>query len=181
VLRRLRGSAAVGGCAFHADQRDDLACAGVGQPVAVSLRPSTQPGLLRFEINRSLTGMGHERYTSVDSARGESPSATLARRLLETGEVESVHIYGNIITVDLHKGYSGAALQPIIEDLHIYYRPGFVPPPLEMPAEEAPAAGGAATGDAEGGPVDAALARVPAVLLERSRLAKERWLAKQAG
>jgi hypothetical protein len=157
----------------------------VGQPVAVTLRPSTQPGLLRFEANRSLTGMGHERYTSVDAAGGESPSATLARRLLETGEVDSVHIYGNIVTVDLRKGFTGQDLQPIIEDLYIYYRPGFVPPPLELPEEEAPTAGtsggtAAASGDAEGGPVDAALARVPAALLERSRLAKERWLAKQA-
>jgi hypothetical protein len=154
----------------------------VGQPVAVSLRPSTQPGLLRFEANRSLTGMGHERYTSADEAIGPSPSATLARRLLETGQVDSVHIYGNIVTVDLRKGFSGDALQPLIEDLYIYYRPGFVPPPLELPAEEAPAAGAAtATGEGEGGPVDAALARVPAALLERSRQAKERWLAKQAG
>ena len=66
----------------------------------------------------------------------------LARRLLETGQVESVHIYGNIVTVDLRKGYTGDSLEPIIEDLYIYYRPGFVPPPLEMPAEETPAAGG---------------------------------------
>jgi hypothetical protein len=103
----------------------------------------------------------------------------LARRLLETGQVESVHVYSNIVTVDLNKGYSGETLDPIIEDLYIYYRPGFVPPPLEMPDEEAPAATGDGEGAAGGAATDAAASRVPAHLLERSRLAKERWLAKQ--
>jgi hypothetical protein len=161
-----------------------LACAAVGQPVAVTPLKSSQPGLLRFEANRSLTGMGHEYYRTLEDATGPGSGPMLARRLLETGQVDSVHVYGNIVTVDLRKGYSGESLEPIIEDLYIYYRPGFVPPPLELPAEEAPVAGGAgdaASGDAASGDaaVDAAASRVPAHLLERSRLAKERWLAKQ--
>ena len=53
-----------------------------------------------------------------------------------------------------------------------------MPPPLELPAEEAPAAGGGdGAAPAEGGA--AVDSRVPAHLLERSRQAKERWLAKQ--
>jgi hypothetical protein len=136
--------------------------------------------VLRFEANRSLTGMGHEHYRAVEDATGDGSGPMLARRLLETGQVDSVHIYSNIVTVELRRGYTGESLGPIIEDLYIYYRPGFVPPPLELPAEEAPAAAGG-DGDAapDGAAVDAAASRVPAHLLERSRLAKERWLAKQ--
>jgi hypothetical protein len=151
----------------------------VGQPVAVTRLPSSRPGLLRFEANRSLTGMGHEHYHSLEDATGTGSAPMLARRLLETGQVDSVHVYSNIVTVDLHKGYSGESLDPIIEDLYIYYRPGFVPPPLEMPEEEAPAATGGGEGASGDAAVDAAASAVPAHLLERSRLAKERWLAKQ--
>jgi hypothetical protein len=102
----------------------------------------------------------------------------LARRLLETGQVESVHVYGNMVTVDLLKGYTGDTLSPIIEDLYTYYVEGFVPPPLEMPEE--PVATAASGGD-DGSAGSAVDDRVPAHLLERSRAAKERWLAKQAG
>ena len=124
----------------------------MGQPVAVTPLPSSQPGLLRFEANRSLTGMGHEHYTSLDEAAGPGSAPTLARRLLQTGQVDSVHVYGNIVTVDLHKGFTGDSLSPIIEDLYTYYREGFVPPPLELPAEEAPADGGGdGAAPAEGG------------------------------
>jgi hypothetical protein len=151
----------------------------VGQPVAVTPLPSSQPGLLRFEANRSLTGMGHEYYRTIADATGPGSGPILARRLLETGEVESVHVYGNIVTVDLRKGFNGDALEPIIEELYTYYRPGFVPPPLELPEEEAPAAAGGGEGAAGDGAVDAAASRVPAHLLERSRLAKERWFANQ--
>ena len=97
--------------------------------------------------------MGHEHYRSLEDATGTGSAPMLARRLLETGQVDSVHVYSNIVTVDLHKGYSGETLDPIIEDLYIYYRPGFVPPPLEMPEEEA----SAATGGGEGASVDAAV------------------------
>ena len=40
----------------------------MGQPVAVVHKPSSVPGVIRFEANRSLTGMGHERYPSRDAA-----------------------------------------------------------------------------------------------------------------
>ena len=152
----------------------------MGQPVAVTPLPSSQPGLLRFEANRSLTGMGHEHFRTVDRRHRSGSGPILARRLLETGEVEPVHVYSNIVTVDLRKGFTGEALEQIIENLYIYYRPGFVPPPLEMPAEEAPAAARRGDGDAGGGAAGADAARVPADLLERSRLAKERGWPSRA-
>jgi hypothetical protein len=151
----------------------------MGQPVAVVTKPSHTPGLIRFEANRSLTGMGHERFSSAAEAIGPRPAAELARRLFETGKVDSVHVYQNVATVDLRKGFTADGLQEIIESLYTYYRPGFVPPPLEMPAEEpAPEATAGAGADTGGAP--AADSRIPAALLERSRLAKERAAAKAA-
>jgi hypothetical protein len=150
----------------------------MGQPVAVVVKPSHTPGLIRFEANRSLTGMGHERFRSAAEAVGPRPAAELARRLFDTGRVDYVHVYQNVATVDLRKGFDADGLQEIIESLYTYYRPGFVPPPLVMPEEEAaPAAAAAST---EGGAAPAADSRVPAALLERSRLAKERAAAKAA-
>jgi hypothetical protein len=154
----------------------------MGQPVAVVEKRSSRPGLVRFEANRNLTGMGHERFTSPEQAVGERPAAVLARRLFESGCVDAVHVYLNVVTVDVRKGYEPGGLRDIIENLYIYYRPGFVPPAYEEPAaEEAPAAEAGGDGG-DGGPVlSAAAQRVPAHLLERTRLARERWAAKQAG
>ena len=151
----------------------------MGQPVAVVEKPSKTPGIIRYELNRNLTGMGHDRFASSGDAQGSTPSALLARRLFDTGKVAAVHVYGNIITVDLAKGQSADGLVPVFESLYTYYVPGFVPPPLAMPAEEATtsaAASPAGDGAAAGG----AASRVPADLLEKSRLAKERWLANKA-
>ena len=153
----------------------------MGQLVAVVEKPTTTPGVVRFEANRSLTGMGHERFTSSREAVGPRPSAELARRLFETGRVAGVHVYANIITVDLAKGFDSAGLYEVVRDLYQYWKPGMEPPAFEdlVPAEEPAAAGAApATGD---GPAELSEAakRVPADLLERSRLARERWKAKQ--
>ena len=46
------------------------------------------PGVVRFELNRSLSGMGHERFASVVDAIGSTPSAALARQLFATGKVD---------------------------------------------------------------------------------------------
>ncbi len=153
----------------------------MGQPVAVVEKQSATPGIVRFELNRSVTGQGHDHYASRDEAVGSRPSTELARRLFDTGKVAGVHMFSNIVTVDLRKGFSTDGLRHIVEDLYLYYYEGFVPPVLEMPAGEAP------SGDATGAPVggggatDAAPSRVPADLLERSRLAKEKWMASKAG
>ncbi len=155
----------------------------MGQPVAVVERPSRTPGVVRFEANRSLTGMGHERFTSADDAVGPGSAAELGRRLFATGQVDVVHIYGNQITVELKKGVDATGLRGLVEDLYIYYRPGFVPPPLEMPIEEAPAAVETPGGETPAAPAAASEAakKIPAALLERSRQAKERARAKAAG
>jgi hypothetical protein len=166
----------------------------MGQPVAVVEKPSTLPGIVRFEANRTLTGMGHERFASTGDAVGPRPAAELARRLFATGKVAGVHIYANVITVDLAGDHTAAndtdGLLDVVRDLHKYWMPGMEPPAFEDPAEEE-SSGDAAAGDASsdassdsgggGGGVELSEAakRVPADLLERSRLARERWKAKQ--
>lgn len=132
--------------------------------------------------------MGHERFTSPDEAVGDRPAAKLARRFFETGQVDAVHVYLNMVTVDVRKGFDGTGLAKELEDLYLYYYEGFVPPALEVPADEepaasstsapstaAPAAEGAGEGDAA---MAAAASKVPAHLLERSRAAKARLAAK---
>ena len=77
----------------------------MGQLVAVTEKPSATPGVVRFELNRTLSGQGHERFRSALDAYGPSPSDELARLLFATGKVGGVHVYANIVTVDLEKGY----------------------------------------------------------------------------
>jgi hypothetical protein len=144
----------------------------MGQPVGVLEKVSTTPGVVRFEANRNLTGQGHDRYPSYDSAVGVRPSAVLARRLFDTGRVDAVHIFANIVTVSLKPGYQATGLKEVVENLYTYYVEGFVPPALVMPEEPAAAAPSA---DGSGPVVDG---RVPAALMERSRLARERWNAR---
>jgi hypothetical protein len=100
----------------------------MGQPITVDEKPSATPGIVRFELNRSLTGMGHERYPSRDAATGERIVDELARRLFDTGKVSAVHIYSNVITADLAKGMDSSGLAGVIHELFIYYTPGVVPP-----------------------------------------------------
>lgn len=156
----------------------------MGQPVVVVEKPSRRSGLKRYEANRSLTGMGHEHYVSVDDAYGNRPADELARRLFATGQVEAVHVFSNMITVDLAKGADGGGLDEVITDLYQYWKPGVEPPSFEdLTAGDDDAAATGTAPELEGG--DAALSeaakRVPAHLLERSRAARERWKAKAAG
>ncbi|HKE74482.1 MAG TPA: hypothetical protein VKB57_12755 [Acidimicrobiales bacterium] len=95
----------------------------MGQPINVVEKPSSTPGLARFEINRSLTGMGHERYTSVDDVQDDRPVDVLARRLFETGGVTQVHANGSVVTVHLSEGWTGARLLDVIRGLYIFYPP----------------------------------------------------------
>ena len=153
----------------------------MGQLVAVTEKPSSTPGVVRFELNRTLSGQGHERFGSASDAYGDTPSDELARRLFATGQVAGIHIYSNIVTVDLEKGFDADGLSDIVRDLYQYWLPGVDPPTFEdlVPDEPAPSSdGGGDGGDAE---LSEAAKRVPAHLLERSRQARERWAAKQAG
>ncbi|MFZ4718885.1 MAG: hypothetical protein ACOYMR_05645 [Ilumatobacteraceae bacterium] len=149
----------------------------MGQQIAVVAKPSHTPGVLRFEANRNLTGMGHESFSKLADATGVRPAASLARRLLDTGKVSTVHVFGNMITVDLAKGHDGTGLDDVIANLYQYWKPGMELPTFDDVAAEAPADSGAAV--AEGAsPAEAEfLRRVPAVLVERSRAAMAKWKA----
>ncbi len=96
----------------------------MGQSVTVIAKQSTNPEVLRFEINRSLTGMGHERYTSLDDVVRDRPVDEVARRILEHGGVDGVHVNSSIITVRLAGGSTGEGLQEIIENLFRFYPDG---------------------------------------------------------
>ena len=96
----------------------------MGQLIRVSERRGTKPGTAVFDLNRSLTGMGHERYKSAADAVGHRPCDVLARRLFEQPGVKAVHVYSNVVTVELADGASSDGLDQIIIDLFTYYRPG---------------------------------------------------------
>ena len=153
----------------------------MGQMVGVVEKKSTTPGVVRFELNRSLSGMGHERFASTVDAIGSKPSASLARQLFATGKVDSVHVYGNIVTVDVAKGYDSTGLADIVREMYRYWKPGVEAPTFDdQPAEEA-AAAPAADGGGDGGPqLSAAAQKIPAHLLERSRAALAKWNAAHA-
>lgn len=121
----------------------------MGQSVTVVAKHSSNPEILRFEINRSLTGMGHERFRSLDDIVRNRPVDRLARRLLEHGGVDGVHVNSSMITVDLAGGYTGDGLQELIESLFRYYPdvPAEDEATTEVPAEEAPVAQEPLTGD----------------------------------
>jgi hypothetical protein len=96
----------------------------MGQPVTVIEKASSIPGVVRFEINRSITGMGIERYTGPESVVGARPVDELARRLFERGGVTSITANSNMITVQLASGASTMGMKGLIEELFLYYREG---------------------------------------------------------
>ena len=151
----------------------------MGQLVGVVEKQSATPGVVRFELNRTLSGMGHERFTSAADALGPRPAAALARDLFATGRVAGIHIYSNMVTVDLTDGHDSTGLIDIVREMYRYWKPGVEPPTFEDLQPDEPAAvpaGGDGDGDAD---LSEAAKRVPAHLLERSRGARERWKAKQ--
>ena len=96
----------------------------MGQPVTVVQKPTSRADVVRFDINRSITGMDAHRYVAGDEILGDSPPDEVARRLLAKPGVEGVHVYSNTITVDLGSGVSPDGLQEEIESLFTYYREG---------------------------------------------------------
>ncbi len=158
---------------------EPIGCPAMGQPIVVIEKPSVaNPGMVRFETNRALTGMSHERYLSGTEVRGHRPPDELARRLLARGGIQAVHMNGSVVTVDLVKGQDTAGLAEIIESLFIHYPPtadaevdedadqptsegelveqvaaadGAAPAPEETPAQP-PAPEGATASDAEAAP-----------------------------
>jgi hypothetical protein len=113
----------------------------MGQPITVVEKPTSKPGIVRFETNRNLSGMGHERYRSAADATGDRPVDELARRLFAHGGVDAIHIYANVVTVDLAKGATTAGMLDTIHELFVHYVPGVLPPTdEELTGGAAPAA-----------------------------------------
>ena len=153
----------------------------MGQLVAVTEKPSSTRGVVRFEINRSLSGMGHEHFASPADAWSDTPSAELARRMFATGQVSAVHVYGNIITVDIEKGHDSEGLADLVRHMYQYWKPGVEPPSFEdLQPDEPEASAASADGGGGTGELSEAAKRVPAHLLERGRAARERWNTKNA-
>jgi len=97
----------------------------MGQPVTVVQKSTSRPDVVRFEINRSITGMDPHRYTAGEEVVGDRPTDEVARRLLAHPGVEAVHVYSNVITVDLGDGVvAPEGLLDDIQSLFTYYREG---------------------------------------------------------
>jgi hypothetical protein len=121
----------------------------MGQSVTVRTSRSADHRVVRFEINRSLTGMGHERYRSLDDIVDDRPVDVLARRLFEQGGVDSIHVNSSVITVRLAGGSTGEGLEAVVQNLFRFYDPNAVAAPAAG-AAEAPVPEGeaeAATGE----------------------------------
>lgn len=93
----------------------------MGQSVTVVAKKSSNPEVLRFEINRSLTGMGHERYGSLADIIRDRPVDELARRLFLHGGIDYVHVNSSVITVNLAGGSTGEGLADVIANLFRFY------------------------------------------------------------
>jgi hypothetical protein len=93
----------------------------MGQPIVVAEKPSSNHAVVRFETNRPLSGMGHERYTGPPGELLRRPVDELARRLFAAGGVGAVHVNGSMITVSLAPGATGAGLADVVRDLFLFY------------------------------------------------------------
>ncbi len=96
----------------------------MGQPVTVIEKPSVHPGVVRFETNRALTGMGHEIYRSPADVHGQRPADIIAAALFEHGGISAVHVNANVITVHLDQADAVDGIKELLEDVFIYYREG---------------------------------------------------------
>lgn len=110
----------------------------MGQPVTVIEKPSSRVGVVRYELNRVLTGMGHEVYRAAPGPGAVRPADELARRLFERGGIKTVHVNGSVVTLELSKNNTDGIIE-IIQNLYTYYVPGVLPPSDEELLTEAPA------------------------------------------
>ena len=95
----------------------------MGQPVAVvEVTSESHPGIVKFETNRPLSGMGHRSYASADDALDPlDPADELARRLYARGGIDHLHINGSVITIDVAKGHDTAGITELIAGLFTHY------------------------------------------------------------
>jgi hypothetical protein len=113
----------------------------MGQPITVVEKRSSNRGVLRFETNRPLSGMGHERYTQAPSELLDKMPDVLARRLFEADQgVEAVHINGSMVTVTLGRGHAGEGLGDVVRRLFLHYgdQPGATVNPPTDDGDRAP-------------------------------------------
>ena len=96
----------------------------MGQPITVVEKPSSNPSIIRFETNRPLSGLDHERYTQPPSELLDRPVDELARRLFAKGGISAVHINSSMVTVTLAGGSRGEGLADVIRGLFLHYPPG---------------------------------------------------------
>lgn len=97
----------------------------MGQPITVVSIPSSRPGIIRFEVNRCLTGMGHERYRADEEIVGNAPADELARRLFGLGGIAGIHINSNVITMEAFTvGLDTDLVAETISQLHLFYVDG---------------------------------------------------------
>jgi hypothetical protein len=115
----------------------------MGQPIVViEKRSIANPGMVRFETNRAITGMGHEVYPAGTEVRGDRPPDEIARRLYAHGGIEGIHINGSVVTVDLAKGARTDGMREIIESLFIHYPPTADDPEQAVADADAPESAG---------------------------------------
>ncbi len=94
----------------------------MGQPVTVIEKLTSLPGVIQYETNRVLSGMGHDTFTPDRPPQRNRPVDVLARRLLERGGIHSIHVNGNVITVRTDS-HDATGIKEIVEDLYLYYPP----------------------------------------------------------
>src|SRR5437899_12704894 len=99
----------------------------MGQPITVVEKRSSRPGIVRFEVNRPLSGMSHERWVAGQAVEGDRPVDELARRLFAHGGLDAIHINGSVVTVELARGATGEGLAEIIAGLLRFYADGQAP------------------------------------------------------
>ncbi|HEY7105024.1 MAG TPA: hypothetical protein VH986_01340 [Acidimicrobiia bacterium] len=71
----------------------------MGQEITVEVRAGASPSTRIFDLDRSITGMAIERYSSVDEAAGGGrPPDVLARRLFDLG-ARTITVYSSAVIV----------------------------------------------------------------------------------
>jgi len=99
----------------------------MGLAINVTEHPTPTVGVFRFEADRGITGMAHERYASAADVIFDRPPDRLATLLFARGGVTHVHIYGNQVTVTLESGANTLGISELIQSLFIHYREGVQP------------------------------------------------------
>ena len=104
----------------------------MGQPITVVSKPSSRADIVRYETNRALTGMGHERYSVGDEVAGTTPADELARRLFARGGIARVHVNSNIVTIQLADVEADVdGIDEVIASLYLYWVEG-----VEVPGDD---------------------------------------------